>query len=111
MGTPILDEKTKALFEAGFFNRNDLVALVLFLGGTGTTGFWMIFGHPEPYRLVLAAIACLYVLLLWCIMVCYRASWFALQTLAEMKLLPASAAKLALRFASQSSGAAEDGPA
>ena len=102
---PLIDPQTKALIEAGFFRATDLLFFLIILAGGATTLAWWAFANPTLAHIALCLIGVVIVLLVWLVTLVYRASFWALQCLSEMKLLPVTAAKMALKFASQSGGA------
>jgi hypothetical protein len=89
-----------ALWEVGMFKPYDLVVVGLEVLIAVTTGFWWLF-KPEPQviQLLVPFMVFVIVLMLWLVSLMYRCIWFVVKTWADIKNLPASAAKLAIAFA------------
>jgi hypothetical protein len=87
-----------ALWEVGMFKRYDVIVFFLFLFSWFVIGAWLVFGQPDLIKVVLASVLTLILLMLWIISLIYRTIWFIVKQWADIKLLPAQAAKLAVAF-------------
>ena len=101
MPNPVIDARTKALFEVGFVQKIDAAFILALFSTIAGTANWMVFGHPTAIQLIACGIGGLAVLMFWVLVVLFRCMWFVIQLMADMKMLPASAAKLALQFSAQ----------
>jgi len=95
---PLLDARTKALIDVGFVSWVDLIAVMVFMGSSLVLFFWWLFGDPSAMKVMACGMGLLMFTLLWAIVLVFRCCWFVLQTLAELKNMPAHAAKLAVAF-------------
>lgn len=95
MSRQLLDAETKALLELGFIRLLDLVFFVLILSSIG-----LCFVRPD--WLLWCAGTAAFCGVFWVLMLLYRLMYFVLKLTAEVKMLPAAAAKLAVKFSTGS---------
>jgi len=95
---PLIDARTKALIDTGFISWVDFIACLLIGSSAVVLFFWWLFGSPDVIKVLACVIGVLLILCVWLIILVFRCCWFVLQTLAELKNMPAHAAKLAVAF-------------
>lgn len=95
---PIVDDQTRALWQIGFWRPLDFVIAGVELVTLITCFFWWAFGHPTAMGALLTAIAMIGLLQVWIILLVYRCLFFIVQTRADINLMPAAAAQLAIAY-------------
>ena len=95
-------EATLTRFQAqrklGLFAPMDYTIFALSLAGWITLGFWALFGNPQPFHLIVAALVNIFVLQCWIIVLVYRCLVFILDVQADINLLPEAAARIVVGF-------------
>lgn len=90
-----------ALVEVGAWKPIDLVAVSLFGISFTASVLCMAFGWAPAHKVVLCVLFALIFLLLWLISLVYRTMFFIVKVWADIKGLPADAARLAVSFVQQ----------
>lgn len=91
-------DQAKAMWQVGMFQRIDLVLLALIIALWATFFARHLMGQPTFAEVFSWAVAAIGMTLIWLVALTYRAIWFVLQIMAEIKLMPSNAARLALAF-------------
>jgi len=100
---PLLDPQSKALLQLGYMRWIDAGLAAVILMTLFTTLAWAIFGTFTLNGLAVSMLSIALEFLLWIVMLVYRCIWFLLvYVVAEIKTMPAKAARLALAFSSGS---------
>ena len=94
--------REQALWISGFLKPYDIVVASVIGLSYVTLFFWWLFGAPDLLKVVAAMIGSLVATQAWIISLVYRCMWFVLITYSEMKVLPDTAAKLAVKSLSDS---------
>ena len=95
---PLIDSQTKALWEVGFWKPADFAVIAIELFAVMTMGFWWVFGTPFALGILCVLVSMLILLVAWGILLIYRCMYFVVQARADINLMPATAAKLALMY-------------
>ena len=101
MPKPFVDPQTKALFDVGFVKPIDFmfVGALLSIVAIGSA-HWFFGALPFVGILTYALLEAL-IMQVWLIILVIRSMWFTVQVMADIKMMPSDAAKLALRFSQQ----------
>lgn len=94
----LLDKQTKALIQTGYIGWSDLLFLITSFLYALVLTCWAVFGQFDPLIAALAISGLLLLVLVWVLMTLFRCMYFVIQLMADIKMLPADAAKLALKF-------------
>lgn len=80
------------------FKPYDLAMLAVLMLLVVTTFFWWLFKRPALAELAVPLLAFNAVMTTWAVTLMYRCIWFVIKTWTDIKMLPVSAAKLAISF-------------
>jgi membrane protein YdbS with pleckstrin-like domain len=101
MPPALTDDQVKALWRVGYVRPVDFI-LLLAVSFTGIVAFfWWFFGQPATVNMLCCAVTAMFLIQLWLVLLVYRAMRFVLDIIAELKLLPETAARLALQMATK----------
>jgi len=99
---PTQPDKPISRFEAqrklGLFAALDYTAVVLIVFCWITLGFWALFGHPGALHFIAGLLVTIALLLVWVVVLVYRALVFILDLHADVGLMPEAAARIVIGY-------------
>lgn len=95
---PLLDPETQALLHFGWFRLIDGVLLAVLVLTAAVGMAWWTFGAPSTGNILGLVLSAIVVLLIWCVMLLYRACYFILKMRSAVELMPNTAARIAVKF-------------